>query len=70
MGGYLPKKHGFIVALGGKWAIMDYGSIYLKGYFAYIVNNLAHLRYYASVVGWWKAAKDIIFQMEMYSRND
>jgi len=67
---YVPKKHGFIVALGGKWAIISYGSFYFKGLFAYIIAQGAHMRYYASIVGWIKAFGYIVFQVEMYSRND
>jgi NADH dehydrogenase len=67
---YVPKKHGFIVVLGGKWAIMSYNGIYLTGFIAWCVGQLAHLRYYASVVGWFRAVKYIVFQMDVYSRND
>lgn len=67
---YSPKKHGFIVALGGKWAIMSYNGIYLTGFLAWVVDQAAHIRYYASVVGWFKAVKYVVFQMEVYSRND
>jgi NADH dehydrogenase len=67
---YEPKKHGFIVALGGKWAIMSYNNIYLKGFIAYVVDQFAHIRYYASIVGYWKAVRYILFQVKVYSRND
>jgi NADH dehydrogenase len=67
---YKNKKHGFIVSLGGKWAIADFGHFYLKGYIGYVINQLAHLRYYMSVVGIWKAIKYILFQDEIYGRND
>lgn len=67
---YAGKKHGFIVALGGKWAIFDYAGFYFTGYFAYIFRVLANLRYYASVVGWYKAVKYTIFDWEVYGRND
>ena len=67
---YQPKKHGFIVALGGKWAIMSYNGVYLKGFIAYVVDQFAHIRYYASIVGYWKAVRYILFQVKVYSRND
>ncbi|MDR3642288.1 MAG: NAD(P)/FAD-dependent oxidoreductase [Candidatus Doudnabacteria bacterium] len=67
---YRNIMHGFIVNVGGKWAIMSYNGLYLTGWFAYLVDKLAHLRYYISVVGWWKALQAVIFQMEIYSRND
>lgn len=67
---YKNIRHGFIVNVGGKWAIMSYNGIYLTGWLAYFVDKLAHLKYYASLVGYYKAVKNVIFQMEIYSRND
>jgi len=67
---YKNKQLGFIVFLGGKWAILDFGNFYIKGFMAYVVGKLAHLRYYVSLVGWFKALKYIVFQSKMYSRND
>jgi NADH dehydrogenase len=69
----LPYKnagHGFIVNIGGKWAILNDSGIYLTGWLAYFADKLAHLRYYASLVGFYKALKCVIFQMEIYGRND
>ena len=67
---YVPKKHGFIVSLGGKWAIFSYGGFYFTGWLAYLADMAAHLGYYAGIVGWFKAVKYVIFQMEIYSRKD
>jgi NADH dehydrogenase len=67
---YRGKAHGFIVTLGGKYAIMDYGGFYFKGFLAFLFRQGANFRYYLSVVGFWKALKYIIFQMDVFSRND
>jgi NADH dehydrogenase len=67
---YKNKKHGFIVNIGGKWAIMNYNGIYLTGWLAYYIDKLAHLRYYTHLVGWYKAVKCVVFQMEIYGRNN
>ena len=67
---YKNIKHGFIVNVGGKWAIMSYNGFYNTGWLAYLIDKGAHLRYYASIVGWLKAIRCIMFQMEIYSRND
>jgi NADH dehydrogenase len=67
---YKNTQHGFIVSLGGKWAIMDYGGFYIKGYPAYVVHKLAHLRYYLSIVGFWKAISWVLFETRMYEKND
>jgi len=67
---YKSIKHGFIVNVGGKWAILNNKGIYLTGWLAYFIDKLAHLRYYSSLIGFYKALKCVIFQMEIYSRND
>lgn len=67
---YQTNKHGFIVALGGHWAILDYAGFYFKGFFASVVHKLSHLRYYWSIVPLWTAIKWVLFEAEMYSRND
>jgi len=67
---YRTNKHGFIVALGEKWSILDYGGFYFKGFFAAFIHKLSHLRYYWSIVPLWTAIKWVLFETEMYSRND
>jgi NADH:ubiquinone reductase (H+-translocating) len=67
---YKSHKHGFIVNVGGKWAIMSYSGFYNTGWLAYFIDKLAHVRYYIPVVGLFKAMKIVLFQMEVYSRND
>lgn len=67
---YKNSQHGFIVCLGGKWAVLDYGKFYFKGFFAYAVSVLTHLRYFISVVGLVKAIKYILLEVNIYSRND
>lgn len=67
---YTPDNHGFIVALGGRWAIMSYKGVYLKGFLAYLADQFAHFDYYRGIVGFWKALKWALFQVEIYRRND
>lgn len=70
IGPYSVLKHGFIVSIGGKWAIMSVGFWYISGFLGYLIRQGANLRYYGSLVGWWQATKYVVFQMEIYSRND
>ena len=67
---YSGKKHGYIISIGGKWAILDYNGFYFTGLPAYLVRQLANLNYFRKVVGLWKAIKLTVFDMEIYSRND
>ncbi|MBL8029871.1 MAG: NAD(P)/FAD-dependent oxidoreductase [Candidatus Doudnabacteria bacterium] len=65
-----PKSHGFIVTLGGRWAIMDYNGFYIKGQLAYFIRALAHMRYLSNFYGWVRAAYYVAFQVKIFGRND
>lgn len=67
---YYPKKHGFIVRAHGKWAVLKIPPFYFKGYFAYLANIVAHFLHYYSLVGFWKALRYVIREMDYFSRND
>lgn len=67
---YHGLKHGFIVTMGGRWAILDYNGIYIKGPLAYLIREFAHIRYLRKIVGLWKAIALVIFQVEIFGRND
>lgn len=67
---YQGQPHGYIMAIGGRWAILNYGGFYFTGRLAYAICELAHFNYYRKVVGWWKALKYLVLQLEIYGRND
>lgn len=67
---YSCLKHGFIVCIGGKWAILSIGKYYFTGFFAFIVSRLAHLEYYISLLGVWRGFKYAFFETKYFTRND
>jgi len=67
---YRGKPHGYIVVMGGQWAILNYGGFYFSGRLAYYIRELAALNYYRKVVGLWKAIKYVVFQVTIHSRNN
>jgi NADH dehydrogenase len=67
---YKVLKHGFIVTLGGRWAILDYNGAYIKGLFAYFIRELAHIRYLSKLMGWYEAANYVWFQNKIFGRNN
>ncbi len=60
----------FIIPMGGKWAIYSSNRLFFEGYFGYLVRQLVWLRYFASILGWWRGAHWWIRSSELYSRND
>ncbi|MBI3232230.1 MAG: NAD(P)/FAD-dependent oxidoreductase [Candidatus Doudnabacteria bacterium] len=68
--GFTCKKHGIIITLGGKWAIFKFGKYYFSGFWPYVLRKLANFRYYASILGWFRAIPLAVADLRVYSRND
>lgn len=67
---YQCRTRGFIVTLGGPWAISTVGGFYIRGFLGYLLRIGANLRYFASLLGWFSAVRLVLFQTKLYSRND
>jgi NADH:ubiquinone reductase (H+-translocating) len=67
---YQPRQFGYIVPLGGKWAILMSKHLYLKGFIPYLIRQYAWFRYFRSILGWYKALRLSILENQLYSRND
>lgn len=68
--GFVLNSHPFIVSVGGKWEVFKSDKFYFTGYPAYLLHLGANARYYAGLLGWWKAIKYVLGQAELYGRND
>lgn len=73
--GRTPKPHvckdfGYIVVLGGKWAILKTKRLYMTGLLPYIIRQVVYWDYFASLIGAWKALKLLISQDKIYFKND
>lgn len=67
---YRPDRHGFIVNVGARYALMSYKGWYLTGFLAYLADIVGHLDYYRTLVGWLKALRYVLFQFRLYQRNN
>jgi len=67
---YKPSHPGFIVPLGGKYALMELYGFKFAGFLPWVLRELLSLHYWAGLLGWrrawgiWKQA------LEVFSRND
>ena len=52
---YTPSHSGFIVPLGGRYAIVATGHFYMEGFIPWALKHLVTLHYWAGVIGWKKA---------------
>lgn len=70
LAGFRLGSHPFIVSVGGKWAILKSNRFYVTGFLPYLLRLGANWRYFARLLGWFKAARYVLFEAETYSRND
>ncbi len=67
---YNCPPHGYVIMIGGQWAIMKHGNWYVTGRLAYFAKQCAHFWFFKDFLGWWRAAMLTIFEYEIFSRND
>lgn len=51
---YTPKKVGYSVPVGPRWAIFTYGDISFSGLSAWILRKIIDIRYMTSILPFWK----------------
>src|SRR5207248_1425546 len=54
---FVCRNLGFIISLGGTWAILTSPRFYMKGWLAYVVRQFVWFNYFWSVAGFWSALK-------------
>jgi len=67
---YVCKDYGYIVPLGGKWAILKTRRFYIKGFLAYAARQLSWFHYFWTILGFKKALQLSILENKLYGRND
>ncbi|KKT41270.1 MAG: NADH dehydrogenase, FAD-containing subunit [Candidatus Giovannonibacteria bacterium GW2011_GWA2_44_13b] len=67
---YTPYHAGFIVPLGGKYALLEAYGMRISGYLAWLAKYAVAVKYWAPLVGAIKAFKIVSAGMKVYSAND
>jgi len=67
---YQPAHARFIIPIGGKWAIEKLKTIVFQGFWAWVLKDLAELRYLSSILPWPTAVARWLAAMVTFSRND
>ena len=67
---YKPDFAGYIIPLGGKYALLEAYGLRISGYPAWLAKYAVAVKYWAPLVGWRKALKIVFAGMKVYSRND
>ena len=67
---YRPSNPGFVIPLGGKYAIFETHRFHIAGFLPWILKNAIALHYWVSIIGlrkgfqvWWRGAR-------IFARND
>lgn len=61
---------GFAVPIGGKWALMEYKGIVLGGFFGWFGKELIMLRYFLTILPFFKAIRHWLRALAFYIQND
>ncbi len=67
---YFCRQFGYIIPVGGKWAVLKLKRLYITGWLAYAIREFVAWRWFAGLIGPWKALRLIYFDEKIYSRND
>jgi NADH:ubiquinone reductase (H+-translocating) len=67
---YNSKVFGYIVPLGGKWAIFKTPHFFMKGFLPYVFRQVAMFHYFYTILGLTRAIKLSFLENELYSLND
>jgi NADH dehydrogenase len=65
-----PARPPMIVPIGGRWAVAHLGLATLKGGFAFLFRLGADLRYFFSILPFWKAIRFFANSVRVYIKND
>ncbi|KKT56921.1 MAG: FAD-dependent pyridine nucleotide-disulfide oxidoreductase [Candidatus Giovannonibacteria bacterium GW2011_GWC2_44_9] len=67
---YKPHHAGFIIPLGGKYALLESHGLRIAGIIPWLVKQTTSLHYWATLVGWMKAFRLWKKGLEVYLMND
>src|SRR3989344_166513 len=67
---YKPRNAGFIIPLGGKYALLESHGIRIPGIIPWALKHLVVLHYWAGILGWQKAFGLWRKSLEVYIKND
>lgn len=67
---YHPGPTRFVIPVCGKFAILYTPNLIISGFFGWGIRRLADLRYFLSVLPFWKAISYWMFENKIFTKND
>lgn len=67
---YKPFYSVFIIPVGGKYAVANFGGVVIRGFAAWVIRIIVDLRYFLSILSPYKAFKLYVDEMTVFIKND
>ncbi len=67
---FRPKSRGFVIPLGGKYALADFGWLKISGWLAWLAKRLITLKYFMSILPAGKAFRLWLRGIKIFTKND
>jgi len=67
---HAPRRMPVVIPIGGKYAIADLGFLRFYGLLGWCIKHLVTLRYYLSILPWWRAIPKWLQAMRVFIAND
>ena len=67
---YMPHQAGFIIPLGGNFALLESHGVRLAGKIPLYIKHFVALHYWATVIGWRRAIRLMRQGMKIFRQND
>lgn len=67
---YKPKFPGFVIPIGGKYAIFEKYKFHMKGFLPWVLKDLISLQYWTSILGVLRGFKHWRKSLQIFLKND
>ncbi|MBI4363762.1 MAG: FAD-dependent oxidoreductase [Candidatus Doudnabacteria bacterium] len=67
---YHPGPTRFVIPVSGKYAILYTPNLIISGFVGWAIRRLADMRYFLSILPFWKALSYWMFENKIFTKND
>ena len=67
---YIPHTAGFIIPLGGQYALLESHGIHLSGKIPWYIKQVVAVHYWSTILGWRRAIKLVRRGLKIFREND
>jgi len=67
---YKPKFPGFVIPIGGKYAIFEKGFLNFSGFLPWVLKDLISLQYWISILGFQRGFRHFLKGLQIFVKNN